>query len=105
MAHILAEQGHPWVVMQSLHLICGHEFDRLISERENADIRSSIGLPLLTSHMDYKKTATALAPLFPKKKTRLSSLWDTAQIIRPGHPTRPLKLLSKNNMAAAYSWV
>lgn len=64
-AQILANQGHPWVVMQSLHLICGHEFDRLVAERSHADIRSSIGLPLMTSHPDYEATAQALAPLFP----------------------------------------
>ncbi|MCG8684093.1 MAG: sirohydrochlorin cobaltochelatase [Desulfobacterales bacterium] len=65
MAQILSEQGHPWTVIQSLHLICGHEFDRLVAERDHADIRSSMGLPLLTSHQDYEQTAKALEPLFP----------------------------------------
>lgn len=66
MAQILADQGHQWAVLQSLHLICGHEFDRLVSERDNANIRSSIGLPLLTSQSDYENTAAALAQLFPE---------------------------------------
>jgi sirohydrochlorin cobaltochelatase len=66
MAGILADQGHPWAVIQSLHLICGHEFDRLVAERDQSCIRSSMGLPLLTSHRDYMDTAMALAPLFPE---------------------------------------
>ncbi|CCK81588.1 sirohydrochlorin cobaltochelatase [Desulfobacula toluolica] len=68
MAQIFAEQGHQWVVMQSLHMICGHEFDRLVTERSHANIRSSIGLPLLTSYNDYEKAALALEPMFPKDK-------------------------------------
>ncbi len=65
MAQILVDQGYPWVAMQSLHLICGHEFDRLVAERDHVNIRSSIGLPLLTSHLDYEQTAQALTSLFP----------------------------------------
>lgn len=64
-ARILADQGHAWAVFQSLHLICGHEFDRLKDERGHVEIRSAMGLPLLTSHRDYEETATALAPLLP----------------------------------------
>ncbi len=70
MARFLADQGHEWVVMQSLHLICGHEFDRLVTERDHVNIRTSMGLPLLTSHTDYIKTANALAPLFPRDQTQ-----------------------------------
>ena len=66
MAEILAAKGHPWVVFQSLHLICGHEFDRLVTERESVAIRSSMGLPLLTSHRDYERTARAMAGLLPE---------------------------------------
>ena len=66
MAQILASQGHSWVVFQSLHLICGHEFDRLVAERDSVGIRSAMGLPLLTSHEDYKETARAVAGLLPE---------------------------------------
>ncbi|MCP4672783.1 MAG: hypothetical protein GY857_15920 [Desulfobacula sp.] len=68
MAQTLADQGHQWVVLQSLHLICGHEFERLVAQREQVNIRSSIGLPLLSSHRDYEKTSIALAQHFPKEK-------------------------------------
>jgi sirohydrochlorin cobaltochelatase len=69
-AQSLADKGHEWVVMQSLHLVCGHEFDRMVMECDKVNIRSSVGLPLLTSHEDYAWTADALAPLFPRKKDR-----------------------------------
>lgn len=69
MAQILVQEGHPWVVIQSLHLICGHEFDRLVGERDHVDIRSSIGLPLLTSHRDFQKTADALKLLLPDDRS------------------------------------
>lgn len=64
----LKARGHEWVVLQSLHLICGHEFDRLVFERGFMDIRSSIGLPLLTSPLDYVATAKALGSLILKNK-------------------------------------
>jgi sirohydrochlorin cobaltochelatase len=68
MAQTLAEQGHQWVVMQSLHLTCGHEFDRLVAERDQVNIRSSIGLPLLTSYSDYEKTAAAIKQVIPEEE-------------------------------------
>jgi sirohydrochlorin cobaltochelatase len=78
-ARSLAEKGHEWVVIQSLHLICGHEFDRLVTERNQVNIRSAMGLPLLTSHGDYTAVAAALAPLIPE---------DTDQaVILVGHGT------------------
>ncbi|MBU0970137.1 MAG: sirohydrochlorin cobaltochelatase [Proteobacteria bacterium] len=66
-ARSLAQKGYEWVVIQSLHLICGHEFDRLVTQRDQAPIRSSMGLPLLTSQKDYAAVANALAPLFPRQ--------------------------------------
>ncbi|WP_028325178.1 sirohydrochlorin cobaltochelatase [Desulfatirhabdium butyrativorans] len=55
--------GHRWAVVQSLHVVGGHEFDRLIAEIRQAPIRTSVGLPLLTSYGDYWKVAQALRPL------------------------------------------
>ena len=79
LAQDLADNGHPWVVIQSLHLICGHEFDRLVTERDRVNIRSTMGLPLLTSARDYANTAKTLAPLFPADKDQA--------IILVGHGT------------------
>ena len=56
----LADQGHEWAVVQSVHLLCGHEFYRLIDEVQTQPIRTSIGLPLLSSREDYLRLARAL---------------------------------------------
>ena len=51
----LAAEGYAWAVVQSMHLICGHEFYRMVEEVQQKNIRTSIGLPLLTEHKDYEK--------------------------------------------------
>ena len=56
----LADQGHEWAVVQSVHLLCGHEFFRLLDEVQTQPIRTSIGLPLLSSREDYLHLARAL---------------------------------------------
>lgn len=56
----LQRQGHTWAVVQSLHLLAGHEFYRLLDEILPGPLRLSIGLPLLSSPPDYKHLATAL---------------------------------------------
>ncbi len=56
----LHHQGHPWAVVQSLHLTWGHEFYRLVTEAGRLSIRTSIGLPLLTSHQDHLDLAQGL---------------------------------------------
>jgi len=56
----LAQVGHEWAVVQSLHLVCGHEFDRLVDEVKGCSLRTSIGLPLLDSPQDYLSALKAL---------------------------------------------
>lgn len=56
----LARAGHEWAVVQSLHLVCGHEFDRLVEEVKACPVRTSIGLPLLDSPDDYLAGLKAL---------------------------------------------
>lgn len=53
------EQGHAWAVVQSLHIINGHELYRLVDEVKTVPIRTSIGLPL-TSYSDYSSLADAM---------------------------------------------
>ena len=48
----LAEEGKPWAVVQSLHLICGHEFQRLLEDVHDHGPRVSVGLPLITTSED-----------------------------------------------------
>lgn len=59
----LARHHHAWAVVQSLHLLAGHEFIRLVEETKMSPIRTSIGLPLLTSPEDYQALCANLAPL------------------------------------------
>jgi sirohydrochlorin cobaltochelatase len=56
----LGQQGHRWAVVQSLHVINGHEFYRLVDAVRESTVRSSMGLPLLTSPSDYQSTAAAI---------------------------------------------
>ncbi len=56
----LQEKGHEWAVVQSLHLVCGHEFDRLVDEVKGCPVRTSIGLPLLDSPQDYEAVIKGL---------------------------------------------
>ena len=60
----LKEKGHKWAVVQSLHLICGHEFYRLADEVKQVSIRTSIGLPLLSDPEDYEAVAQSLGSDF-----------------------------------------
>ncbi|MCP3900361.1 MAG: hypothetical protein GY707_11685 [Desulfobacteraceae bacterium] len=62
----LKKDGHDWVIVQSLHIVGGHEFQRLVTQALKLDIRISIGLPLLTSVQDYEETARAVASLIPE---------------------------------------
>lgn len=56
----LGAQGHRWAVVQSVHIICGHEFYRLVEEVQESPVRSSMGLPLLTSPGDYQDLCAAI---------------------------------------------
>ncbi|MBW6521374.1 MAG: sirohydrochlorin cobaltochelatase [Desulfoarculaceae bacterium] len=65
--HVVLDQLYrrhsPWAVVQSLHLLGGHEFSRLVAETDKSPIRTSIGLPLLSSPEDFLTFCTSLAPL------------------------------------------
>ena len=58
----LEEEGHAWAVVQSLHVLCGHEFDRLVQVAHESPLRTAVGLPLLSSPQDFDEVAKALAP-------------------------------------------
>jgi len=59
----LYQHRYSWAVVQSLHLLGGHEFSRLVEETDTSPIRTSIGLPLLSSPQDFQALCTSLAPL------------------------------------------
>ncbi|MEE4609093.1 MAG: sirohydrochlorin cobaltochelatase, partial [Desulfobacteraceae bacterium] len=60
---VLAElhaAGHHWAVLQSTHVLCGHEFHRLLRQAAAAPLRVSVGLPLLTDPPDFEAIAALL---------------------------------------------
>jgi sirohydrochlorin cobaltochelatase len=61
----LAQQGHAWAAVQSLHISSGHEFYRLLEEIEHPHIRASMGLPLLHQVDDYHALMQLLEPVLP----------------------------------------
>lgn len=65
---VLASQGHPWAIVQSLHLTSAHEFHRLVTEVNHCDVRTSMGLPLLSAIEDYEAVVRAVAPLLEKNE-------------------------------------
>jgi sirohydrochlorin cobaltochelatase len=59
----LQARGHNWAVVQSVHLIGGHEFFRLLREIRDEEIRTSVGMPLLTSPDDHIRVGRCLEPI------------------------------------------
>lgn len=59
----LAARGHRWAVLQSSHLLCGHEFHRLLAIAASAPLRVSIGLPLLTDPEDFDHVSGMLSAM------------------------------------------
>jgi sirohydrochlorin cobaltochelatase len=55
--------GHRWAVIQSTHLLCGHEFHRLLVQAATAPLRISVGLPLLTDPPDFDALAAMLTDI------------------------------------------
>jgi sirohydrochlorin cobaltochelatase len=65
----VAERGHPWAVVQSFNMICGHEFHRLVGEVQHPACRVSVGHSLLCSPQDHHDVAVALAPVFARDES------------------------------------
>ena len=75
----LHARDHRWAVVQSLHLVCGHEFYRLVADANHPEIRTSIGMPLLYSVEDFQVMVRSLAPLVEKH--------DDEAVVFVGHGT------------------
>lgn len=60
----LYQEGHPWAVVQSLHFLCGHEFERLVEEARESPVRTSMGLPLLSDPQDYYRVIRGIGQEF-----------------------------------------
>ena len=59
----LVAAGHRWAVLQSIHLLCGHEFHRLLGWAAGAPLRTAVGLPLLTDPEDFDHITGMLAKI------------------------------------------
>jgi len=66
----LTGKGHNWAIVQSMYLLCGHEFYRLLQQVQNCGVRTSIGLPLLSFPEDYMAVARSLINTLPKQSDR-----------------------------------
>ncbi|MEW6658933.1 MAG: sirohydrochlorin cobaltochelatase [Thermodesulfobacteriota bacterium] len=76
----LRARGFEWAVVQSLHLLAGHEFYRLVAEVQTCRLRTAMGLPLLWAPEDYHAFLEALTD-------RLDVAGDEEAIILAGHGT------------------
>lgn len=56
----LHDEGYHHAVIQSLHVICGREYDRLARTAAHAGIKTIVGMPLLNGYEDYIQVSSAL---------------------------------------------
>jgi sirohydrochlorin cobaltochelatase len=76
----LEADGHRRVLVQSVHLICGEEFHRVVRAASSSALSTVVGRPLLSSPGDLEALAGALAPALDLPPDTLA-LW-------VGHGTR-----------------
>nr|HID59142.1 hypothetical protein [Desulfobacterales bacterium] len=69
----LKERGYSWPVVRSLHVVCGHEFHRLVEKVKQSPLRTSIGVLLLSEPEDYVAVIESLSKGFLTLKKRLFS--------------------------------
>lgn len=72
------------IVIQSLHVLPGHEFDRIVSEAGQLPVSAAIGMPLLHGDDDFTRVVEALKGLIR------NSGYEAALILGHGtdHPCR-----------------
>ena len=66
----LSKKGHTKATVQSLHLFPGTEFHGLLNIAAKSPLQCCIGLPLLTSPVDYQYIADLLAPTITSRPDR-----------------------------------
>ncbi|MFW5854667.1 MAG: sirohydrochlorin cobaltochelatase [Thermodesulfobacteriota bacterium] len=64
----LIAEGRDWAVVQSVHLMCGHEFNRLVAEVQGCAVRTSVGLPVLAAPSDYERLGQVMKDGFQQKE-------------------------------------
>ncbi len=61
----LETRGYNRVVIQSLHVIAGYEFEKIAAVARQANIKTAMGMPLLAGYDDCEKTVEALEQKIP----------------------------------------
>ncbi len=82
----LAEQGYRDVAIQSLHIINGDEYEKIVREVQSMRPRFqrlTLGAPLLSGHGDYVQLMQALRQQMPLAATEQWCLWGTAPATTP----------------------
>jgi sirohydrochlorin cobaltochelatase len=78
------------VAIQSLHIINGDEYEKIVREVQSMRplfSRLTLGVPLLSSHEDYAQLMLALQQQMPTlEKMKKWCLWATAPAITPLPP-------------------
>ena len=77
----LAEQGYQDVAIQSLHIINGDEYEKIVREVQSMRplfSRLTLGVPLLSSHEDYAQLMLALQQQMP-------TLRENEKVVFMGH--------------------
>ena len=69
LADIVMElRNHRNIVIQSLHVLPGHEFDRINAESQKLPVPTALGLPLLHEPSDFIRVASGLKELITASK-------------------------------------
>ena len=69
LADIVAELRNPGkIVIQSLHVLPGHEFDRIVAESMKLPVPTALGTPLLHDQSDFIRVARGLKGLITASK-------------------------------------
>ncbi len=68
--HDLAGNGPARIVLQSLHVLPGYEFHRIVREAKQANVETTVGMPLLSIPDDFQRVAGSLMPLIEQNENK-----------------------------------
>jgi sirohydrochlorin cobaltochelatase len=89
LADIVSELRNPdKIVIQSLHVLPGHEFDRIVTESHKLPVPTALGMPLLHEPSDFSRVAKGLKDLITasKKEATLILAHGTDHPCRASYP-------------------
>ena len=102
----LADAGYEEVVVQTLHIICGEEYNKLKEQVESFKPKFkkiALGRPLLTSIEDYKETVEAIENQIPKMNEQEAVVFMGHGTFHESHSTYPaLEYMLRDSGINAY---